>query len=142
MMQVLTCQAQANDGVLINRLEIAGTQRRLHLETQVGDTLDRARISREVHRLWSSGWFDDIRVEATPEQGGVGLAFYLVEKPRYVLRRVELKPSTTTLAVKIKPGIKRASHCETSWSNKATSRLRSRKSWSRSVMGRQTCILI
>ena len=99
-----SCQAQISEGLPINRLETVGTQRRVHLEMHLGDPLNRGYVSHEVHRLWSTGWFDDIRVEATPEPGGVGLAFCFVEKPRYVLRRVELKPSTTTLAVRIKPG--------------------------------------
>jgi len=61
------------------------------LETHAGQTLDLALIERDVRRLWTTGWFDDIRVETSDGAQGVRVTFTLAEKPRLYLRRVKVR---------------------------------------------------
>jgi hypothetical protein len=50
---------------VILELKIEGTQRPLCLETRTGTILDRGRVAKDVRKVWATGWFDDIRVEAS-----------------------------------------------------------------------------
>src|SRR5439155_15614690 len=100
----IRCDAATPDSAVIQRLQILGTQRPLKLETQVGDLLDQRRIARDVHRLWSTGWFEDIRVELSEEADPVQLVFRLTEKPRFYLRRIVFEPARLQYPVRIEPG--------------------------------------
>lgn len=82
-----------SDSPLIQSLQIAGTRRPLALETRAGEPLDEDRIDRDVRRLWTTGWFDDIRVESFQAAEGVQLVFTLVERPRLYLRRIVFEPA-------------------------------------------------
>jgi outer membrane protein insertion porin family len=86
---------RAQDGRFIKSLQIAGTARRVQLETHAGQSLDRGRVTRDVRRLWATGWFEDIRVESRETRKGVQLFFTLVEKPRLYLHRVQAEPKLT-----------------------------------------------
>jgi surface antigen-like variable number repeat protein len=81
------------EGPLIESLQIRGTRRPLEMETRAGQTLDLARIERDVHRLRATGWFDDIRVDSSEPTPGLQLTFTLVERPRLYLRRVVFQPA-------------------------------------------------
>ena len=100
----IRCDAATPDSAVIQRLQILGTQRPLKLETQVGDLLDQRRIARDVHRLWSTGWFEDIRVELSEEADPVQLVFRLTEKPSFYLRRIVFEPARLQYPVRIEPG--------------------------------------
>ncbi len=89
LLALLLCPAlRAADGPFIQALQIRGSGRPVEIETHAGQTLDRARIARDVRRLWATGWFEDIRVETSETPEGIQVVFTLVEKPRLYLRRV------------------------------------------------------
>ena len=46
-----------------------------------GDTLTVARVRRDLKSVFGTGFFDDVRVESRPVDGGVDLVFIVVEKP-------------------------------------------------------------
>lgn len=94
----------ASDGLLIQTLQIRGTRRPVKIETHAGQSLDETRIERDVRTLWSTGWFEDIRVESSESAGGVQLIFTLVERPRLYLRRIEFKPSREHLRLDLQEG--------------------------------------
>src|SRR2546426_1031203 len=94
----------ASDSPLIQTLQIRGTRRVVEIETRAGEPFDEARIDRDVHRLWATGWFDDIRVESSQSAGGVQLIFTLVERSRLYLRRIEFKPARERLKPNLQKG--------------------------------------
>lgn len=105
LLGLLFCLAgRAEDRLFIQGLQIRGSGRRVQLETHAGQRLDPARIARDVRRLWATGWFDDIRVEAAEAPEGIQLLFTLVEKPRLYLRRVVFEPPSERRGVGIEPG--------------------------------------
>lgn len=57
-----------------------------------------------MRRLWAGGRFADIQVEAVDTAQGLVLAFKLVEKRRYFLRRVEFAPERFQREITLKPG--------------------------------------
>ncbi len=65
----------AADSPSVERVLIRGTRRPLQLETRAGQPLDLDRIDRDSHRLWATGWFEDIRVESFESAGGLRLTF-------------------------------------------------------------------
>ena len=76
----------------------------MQLETKAGSVLDRTQLARDVRRLWATGWFEGIHVEANKTLGGVELAFEVVEKPRLHLRGVEFQPAAGRYPVRPKAG--------------------------------------
>ena len=58
------------------------------LALPAGSLLDPAVVRRAIERLYASGRFADIAVEATPEGAGVALVF--VTEPTYFISRVSL----------------------------------------------------
>ena len=102
----LGLQARVNgQPLVVHRVTVSGTERPLQLVTRAGELLDRGRVARDVKRLWETGWFDDIRVltETIPE--GAVLRFVLIERPRYLLRKVRFHPRHFELPAPIIPGI-------------------------------------
>ena len=96
--------SSATDQVFIQTVEVHGTQRQMQLETKAESALDRTKLARDVRRIWDTGWFEDIHVEANKTLGGVELAFEVVEKPRLYLRRVEFQPAAGRYPVRPKAG--------------------------------------
>ncbi len=92
------------DRVIIHSVDVRGSRRPLALETQAGETLDAARLSRDVHHLWATGWFSDIRVESTETPAGPDIVFHLTERPRLYLRRVEFEPKKEKQELGLEPG--------------------------------------
>jgi len=45
----------------------------------------------DVHHLWATGRFDDIRVETTREDEGTGVVFHVVEMPQLRLRQLHVE---------------------------------------------------
>lgn len=52
------------------------------LSTQVGQPFNSDLIDRDVHRLWSTGRFSDIRVEKSEDADGTNVVFNVVQAPR------------------------------------------------------------
>jgi hypothetical protein len=96
--------ANASSPPVVHTVTVHGTQRPLQLETKAGDPLETNRVTRDVKRLWATGWFDDIRVEKEPVPGGVALRFALTERPRFLLRRVRFEPGHLRLPTSVSPG--------------------------------------
>ncbi|MFN3325098.1 MAG: POTRA domain-containing protein [Bryobacteraceae bacterium] len=90
---------------MVHNVTVKGTLRPLEIETRAGEPLDPVRLSKDVRRIWSTGWFDDVRVENHPGEEGADLVFHVVEKPRYYLRDIKLEPpSHYKRQLTIKPG--------------------------------------
>jgi outer membrane protein insertion porin family len=79
----------AEENRLLESVEIDGTQRHLGLSTRAGAPHDAGMVNRDVHRLWLTGWFEDIVVERpSPER----VVFHVIEKPVLRLREVRFQP--------------------------------------------------
>ena len=55
---------------------------KVDLSTQVGRPFNPDLIDRDVHRLWSTGRFSDIRVEKSEDSDGTNVVFNVVQAPR------------------------------------------------------------
>jgi outer membrane protein insertion porin family len=88
----------------IRLLQIEGMRRPLELETRAGEPLDPARIERDVRRLWLTGWFEDIQVELSEDEGGAAVKFVVRESPRLFLREVKFEPPGQRRPVALAPG--------------------------------------
>src|SRR5580704_3861231 len=64
-----------SDSLVIKSVRVLGTTSAVDLKTQVGQIFDAGTVQTDVHRLWSTGRFDDIRVETTPEEDGTSVVF-------------------------------------------------------------------
>jgi outer membrane protein assembly factor BamA len=102
----LGSEASVNTHLLVQIVTVQGTERplQLQLETKVGAPLEISRVSRDVKRLWATGWFDDIRVEKSPVPGGVALRFWLTERQRYMLRSIRFEPRHFESRIALSPG--------------------------------------
>jgi len=70
------------------------------LSTQVGRPFSQELIGDDLRRLWSTGRFEDIRVEAAQREGGTAVMFHVVPSPALRLRDVRIEPSSYTLRIK------------------------------------------
>jgi outer membrane protein assembly factor BamA len=69
--------------------------------TQAGRPYDDRAVQNDVRKLWSTGRFDDIRVEAKPAADGVSLTYRVHETPEAGLREVRILP--TSFGLRLKP---------------------------------------
>jgi outer membrane protein insertion porin family len=99
----LCSPATAAEVPFIQTLQLAGTGRRVQLETHAGQRLDPARVERDVRALWATGWFEDVRVEVAEEDEGAQVFFTVVEKPRLFLREVVFEPETEKKELSLEP---------------------------------------
>jgi len=94
----------AQEGRFIHSLQLRGSGRPVGLDTHAGQDFDRARLARDVRRLWATGFFDDIRVEANETPEGVALIFTVVERQRLYLRRIHFEPQNDKRPLALEPG--------------------------------------
>ncbi len=99
----LCAAVHAQDGTFIQELRLQGTARPVALETHAGQTLDRARIARDVEHLWRTGWFSDVRVETEDLSDGVRVVFTVTEEQPLRLRRVVFEPGDAKQEVRLEP---------------------------------------
>jgi outer membrane protein assembly factor BamA len=85
---------------LIESVTLSGTHLKVDFATQVGHPYDAAAIDQDLHRLWNTGRFDDIRVERSES----AIVFHVVENPRLRLRKLVIEPSTTGLQLALPEG--------------------------------------
>jgi outer membrane protein insertion porin family len=90
--------------LMIKSVRVVGTSAPVDLKTQVGQLFDAGTIQGDVHRLWSTGRFDDIRVETTPQDDGTSIVFNVVEMPQYLLHQIRVDPSTYGLQMSLPEG--------------------------------------
>ena len=74
------------------------------LETRAGHQLDAARISRDVHRLWSTGRFEDVRVESTETPDGPDVVFRGVPRRPLYPRTVRFEPASEKRQISLPSG--------------------------------------
>src|ERR1700722_20032655 len=93
-----------SDTLVVKSVRVLGTKSAVELKTQVGQMFDSSTIQSDVHRLWSTGRFDDIRVETAPESEGTAVTFHVVEMPQLVLHTLHVEPSTFGLQMSLPEG--------------------------------------
>lgn len=90
--------------LLIRSVSVPGTQLGVKLATQVGAPYDAATVARDVRWLWSTGRFQDVRVEAVAREDGADVIFRVTEEPAYPLREVRLRPNPYGLTLALPSG--------------------------------------
>src|SRR5262249_15206382 len=74
-------------GAIVKVIDIVGNHKiesaaiRSRIRIQVGDKLDRERVSEDIRSLYGMGYFDAISADAEPTEGGARLVFKVKEKP-------------------------------------------------------------
>ena len=89
---------------IIKAVRVAGTSSPVDLKTQVGQRFDVSTVQGDVHRLWATGRFDDIRVDTKPQDDGTAVMFSVVEMPQYLLHTLKVEPSTFGLQMNLPEG--------------------------------------
>jgi len=90
--------------LLITSVAVRGTNTPVELKTRVGQPYDAHTIQSDVHRLWATGQFDDIRVESAPEAEGTAVVFQVVEGQQFQLHQVRFVPSSYGLQMMLPEG--------------------------------------
>ena len=72
---------------LIKSVTLRGTLLKVNLTTQVGQPFNADAIDKDVHQLWSTGRFGDIRVETGQQPDGTDVIFNVFETPRPELQK-------------------------------------------------------
>ena len=72
---------------VIKSVTLHGTLLKVNLTTQVGQPFNADAIDKDVHQLWSTGRFGDIRVETGQQPDGADVIFNVVEAPRPELHK-------------------------------------------------------
>src|SRR5438045_3047290 len=85
---------------VVESVSVSQTDLRVNLATQVGTEFDAGAVASDVHRLWETGRFEDIKVETT----GSAVVFRVVEAPQPRLRKILIEPSSFGLQPKIAEG--------------------------------------
>jgi outer membrane protein assembly factor BamA len=70
----------------------------------MGRPFDAAAVTEDVHALWSSGRFHDIRVETIQRSEGVDVIFRAVPEPQYAIREIRLQPNPFGIQLSLPPG--------------------------------------
>lgn len=79
--------AAAQTGQIIEDIKFHGNRRipaetlKNKIFTRPGDIYDETALQRDLHALWNTGYFQDVRVEREASAKGWFIHFYLVEKP-------------------------------------------------------------
>jgi outer membrane protein insertion porin family len=79
-------QLAALAGQRVVRVDVTGNRRvsgddiRANVGTRRGMTFDQKRLARDIRTLYNLGFFSDVRVFVSEEEGGVAIAFDVVEK--------------------------------------------------------------
>ena len=95
---------------LVTSVTLRGTLLHVTLATQVGRPYDAGAIDRDVHQLWSTGRFGDIRVRTEQQPDGAGVIFDVVEAHRPAPPKPAAPENTHAQQVKVvnfigEPGI-------------------------------------
>jgi outer membrane protein insertion porin family len=93
-----------SDALTVKSVHVIGTKSAVDLKTQVGQIFDASIVQSDVHHLWSTGRFDDIRVETKPEEEGTAVVFHVIEMPQLQLHTFKVEPSTFGLQMNLPEG--------------------------------------
>jgi outer membrane protein insertion porin family len=80
------------DPNLIRSVVISGATTQYNFATRAGEPYDTNCVTRDVRALWSTGRFEDIRVETSDGPEGKDVTFQVVEKPPLVLHQIRIEP--------------------------------------------------
>ncbi len=79
--------AATQSGQIIEKIDVHGN-RRIPRETIIsrvftreGDVYDEAALQRDLHSIWNTGYFEDVRIEKQPSPKGWFIDIYVREKP-------------------------------------------------------------
>jgi outer membrane protein insertion porin family len=81
-------QAAAPPPPVIERIEILNNQflqketLQFYISSKVGDPYDEAKLKEDFHRLWNTGFLDDLRIESVDGPHGKIVRFYVTERKR------------------------------------------------------------
>jgi outer membrane protein insertion porin family len=89
---------------LVKSVSVPGTTLEVNLATQVGRPYDSTTVAKDVRYLWGLGRFDDIRVEAAEDAGGIAVVFHAAVSERVRLHEIRIEPSSFGLEVKLAEG--------------------------------------
>jgi outer membrane protein assembly factor BamA len=90
--------------LMIKSVAIHGADAGVALRTQVGRPYDTGAIEKDVRQLWSTGRFEDIRVETKNEDEGTAVVFDVVEAKPLELHELKIEPSTFGLQLTLPQG--------------------------------------
>src|SRR5713226_5643037 len=79
---------------VINSVALLGTMLPVNLTAQAGQPYDASSIRKDVRALWSTGRFEDIRVETAQSAGRVSIIFRVTEATQWQLHEIRIEPST------------------------------------------------
>jgi len=80
----------AEEGPLIKLLEISGNKKietetiQAKIESRIGARFSQSTVRNDIKTLYSLGYFDDVRVDIEPFEGGIKLIYTLLEKPAII----------------------------------------------------------
>ncbi len=89
---------------VVRSVAIAGTRMTVALGTQVGQLYNSKRVEQDVRQLWSTGRFDDIRVETSHREDGTAVIFHVVEARPLRIRKLMIEPSNLGVRLQVPPG--------------------------------------
>ncbi len=75
---------------LVNLIEIKGLKRieegalKARMSQKTGDPLIQDKITEDIKAIYKMGYFDDVKVDIEPFEGGLKIIFYLKEKPTII----------------------------------------------------------
>lgn len=102
------CRVLADDPLpsirLVKSVAVRGANVPVTLLTQAGHPYDANAVDHDVRELWSTGRFEDIRVESTADGDGISVVFQLVNAPQMQLHEIRIEPSSFGLHPKISEG--------------------------------------
>ncbi len=82
---------------IVRSVAIQGSRLPVDLATQVGQPYHAAVIEKDLRLLWSTGRFEDIRVETAHQDDGTDVVFHVVEARPLRLRKLVIEPSNLGL---------------------------------------------
>ncbi len=80
----------AQQAPIVTSIEVKGVKRIekgaiiKRLKQKVGEPLSRTAISEDIKTIYKMGYFEDVKVEAKPHEGGIKLIYIVKEKPTIV----------------------------------------------------------
>lgn len=89
---------------LVKSVAVMGTRVPVNLRTQAGQLYDARVAGKDVHELWSTGRFDDIRAETRATPDGIAVVFRVIESPELRLHAMRIDPSSFGLRLKAAEG--------------------------------------
>jgi outer membrane protein insertion porin family len=80
----------AQEAPVVNKIEVQGLKRieegaiKAKISQKIGEPVSEAKISEDIKSIFKMGYFEDVRVEMEPFEGGVKLIYVVREKPTIV----------------------------------------------------------